>query len=181
MYQVATCWRGYATHHPPVAMRSRFSSVALTPHILRYGLGSRFAKAVCNERDQSESAHVEAARQARLDKHPSFRRLLCAFVVSSGGTQGDLAARLGCSPCKLSGYMTGMRRGKCIQLAQLSSIYSDLTHSLHRAKLPSTEALWLSAQSGVQPTAPSPPSRARARADASTHSREHVCLTIKFL
>ena len=104
-----------------------------------------------------KSARIEAARHARHDKHPSFRRLLAALVVSSFGTQGALAAKLGCAPSKLSRYMTGMHRGKSIQQIQLNSIHSDLVRSLDRAKLPSTEALWLSVQSGVQPAAPSPP------------------------
>lgn len=103
----------------------------------------------------AEAALIDAARKARLDKHPSLRRLVVALTAAT--SQAALAAKISWSQTKLSEYMTGMKKAKHMSASTLSLMHADLTHALRRAGQPCSEMEWMAAQASAGAPPPPPP------------------------
>ena len=82
----------------------------------RCGEPAAAEKCIDSETEISEIARIEAVRHARLDKHPSMRRLVAGLSVqmhfldgsvAASSTQNALAQKVGWSNTRLSEYMTG--------------------------------------------------------------------------
>ena len=73
-------------------------------------------------------AAIDAARHARMDKHPSFRRLLQA-LAKSVGSQAELAQRMELSTSsRLSDYINDRSaHGKALSLKQRDHFLKDFS------------------------------------------------------
>ena len=61
-------------------------------------------------------AAIAAARRARQDKHPSFRRLLRALAMEAG-SNARLASKMGLPASRLSEYLNDRQHGKQLNSA----------------------------------------------------------------